>query len=89
MLSVSDAVADLDTLKMKAATQGSSEKKKDAWTLFAIFFDFTYENDKVSNKKEGCQALHPPPGSAYVTKAAMPKIWAPYSLYIFYFLFVF
>ena len=51
--------ADQDTLKRRGATQGSSEKDS-ARTLFTIFFvNLTHENDKFTNKKEGCQPLAP------------------------------
>ena len=61
-----DAGEAQETLKRRGANWGSTEKG-DARTLFAIFANFTHENDKFSNKKEGCEPLHPIPGSATVT----------------------
>ena len=49
--------ADPETLKMKGASEGSSEKKNGARTLITIFFQF-YLRKYFFSKKE---ALHPPP----------------------------
>lgn len=50
--------ADPETLKMKGASEGSSEKKNGARTLITIFFQFY-----LRKKKRG-PASSSPPGSA-------------------------
>ena len=60
-------VMDLGTFKRRGASRDFSEKGV-ARTLFALFVNFTHDNDKDSNKKVGCQPIAPTPSGSVTVK---------------------